>query len=323
VQDYAATTDFARRLSGGDIEESFDADYFSRRHADFVQITGSILEADDPYWQRESSDERRGGASCGAGLVEDTPELADVRGHLFCELYFGTEDGPTSRRDLRVMEAYQSRLLLEPRRFQAGKKAQAMDAVACCFPEPTSYEVRAGRQWVLLGSQTGLQHHIGVGAGGRCEPSCQAYDQKKEGRALEVSCNENCADEAGDLVVGAALEHDDDGECSGDVCDQLCVVDGADIPLGPDHPKAACVLQSLHTRFAVYRGRQPSERDMTFSWQLVGGFGSLSLSLSAARASKPARLVPIPGLNSVAVADSGTAGLSLVRTETLGLRVIR
>ena len=82
------------------------------------------------------------------------------------------------------------------------------------------------------------------------------------------------------------------------------------------------MFQGRPSRFAVYRGLQPSVRDMQFTWQLRGGFVPLAVTISRANNSLPEKLQFIPGLQTVAVVDGGTAGLGLVRLDLLANRPI-
>lgn len=93
-----------------------------------------------------------------------------------------------------------------------------------------------------------------------------------------------------------------------------CVVDDPRGGVGADQE---CVLARGATRFAIYRGREPSTRDMQFNWQLRGGFAPLTIVLSRANNSLPERLRFIPSLETLMVVDGGTAGLGFVSLATL------
>jgi hypothetical protein len=54
---------------------------------------------------------------------------------------------------------------------------------------------------------------------------------------------------------------------------------------------------------------------MQFSWQLRGGFVPLTITVSRSNNSLPQKLQFVPGLQTVLVADGGTAGLGVVRLD--------
>jgi hypothetical protein len=271
-----------------------------------VQIQNDFPADDSDYWQGSQ------GRTCGAALAESTQETNALTGRRFCELWFGTTEAPTSRRDLRVREAYQNKLSVEPR--LAGQPTEILtQLVGCCFPEISDYTVRAGQQWVLRGSSRGFQHSIVADPdSGRCVQSCDPAVQGRSSRALEISCGSNCPKAADGLpVIGLAAETGDFGQ------DRACVVADPTGGVQPGQPGSECVFQQGGTRFAIYRGRTASARDMQFSWQMRGGFLPLSILVSAGGNSLPDKLRFIPSLQTVMVVDGGTAGLGLISLGTL------
>ena len=86
----------------------------------------------------------------------------------------------------------------------------------------------------------------------------------------------------------------------------------------PGGPGSACVFENLLARFAIYRGRSPSVRGMTFSWQTAGGFLPLVGALTAASSNvMPQHLAYLPELQSIALVDAASLGLSLMSLDTL------
>jgi hypothetical protein len=83
-----------------------------------------------------------------------------------------------------------------------------------------------------------------------------------------------------------------------------------------------CIFQQGAARFALYRGREPSVRDMRFTWQLRGGFVPLTVALSRGSNSLPEKLSFVPQLGSLLVVDGGTAGLGYINLTTLSNRPI-
>ena len=85
---------------------------------------------------------------------------------------------------------------------------------------------------------------------------------------------------------------------------------------------SSCVFQSLTLRFAVYRGRQPSERDMSFEFRVSGGFVPLSASLltvGGTTSVSPQSLEYVPQLAALAVADGAQKGLTFIALDNVGV----
>ncbi len=268
-----------------------DLDAFARLHADYVQITSEIPEEDDVYWETAT----RG---CGGDAANS---------FYACEEAFGTPEEPQRARDLMILEAYQGRLVVAPRGVD-GEDAQAvLDLLDCCFGgEALEYRVRAGHQWVLSGSGSGAQHHV-VARGGdlRCVYDCNPRRQLLTSRALEIVTAE-ALDPAEDSGVESCAE----GECL------VCVLDEP----GPVSPGSPCVFDGLTTRFAVYRGRRRSERDMAFTWQYSGGFVPLAASLATTSVDvSPLSMTFVPQIQELAVTDGSSQGLLFVSLESIAV----
>jgi hypothetical protein len=300
VQDVAATREFADRFLPN--ASSKDLAAFAAGHADYIQLSSDFPEEDDDYWQSAE------GLQCGASVPREDQSVQALTGHRFCELWFGSKDVPTTRRDLRIREAFENHILVEPRRGRESADL-LLDLVACCFPEPMTYRVRAGQQWILQGSSSGFQHDMIVESdSNRCVHDCNPLKQRRNARALEISCNgdETCFDSAGQPIIGLAANTSESGK------DLACIIADPKGGVTAESAGSECIFRGLNTSFAIYRGRNPSSRDMRFSWQLRGGFTPLTVNLSFAGDSVPERLRFVPGLGRVLVADAGTAGLSLI-----------
>jgi hypothetical protein len=92
-------------------------------------------------------------------------------------------------------------------------------------------------------------------------------------------------------------------------------------PIEPGDPDGSqCIFENLTSRFVVYRGDQPSIRDMSFTWSTTGGFSPLAMSLATQSSSvNPQSMVYIPELGFLAVVDGSTLGLSLFDLNSLGV----
>lgn len=309
VQDSDLTRSVGEELGVSDEDQAS----FVRRHADYAQLTGALLEEDDPYWA-----DPEGGASCGSAFFEDQADsAARLVGRPFCGEFFGPPELPSSGRDLRIVEASEDRLLVEPRDYNPlentpTRRRQLSEFAACCFPGLTTYQVRAGHQWVVRGSATGLAHSVTTDPESlRCVRDCSPLVQRQQGRAFEISCSEDCpTDERGRPPIGYARP----GE------DFACVVDSVAGGIEPGEPGAECVFQSITTRFAMYRGLRSSSgapasrRDMRFRWRFSDGFTPLAIQLTSVdrRLSTPRSLHLLPDINQLIVSDGSARGISLI-----------
>ncbi len=303
VQDMAVTSARGVELQVA----SSDLGAFARRHADYVQVAGALLPDDDEYWQTER------GTSCGRDLFQLSREDA-LAGRALCEQFYGPVDVPTTERDLRIVEAFEDVLVVEPRSFDptrntGRRRREMLEFLSCCFPEPVFYQVRAGAQWLVRGSLTGAPHPIDTDPESRrCVRSCDPLVSKLNSRAFEISCGEGCpTDATGRSGVGPAVPGQD----------FACVVNDYSDGIDPDEPGAECVFQSLTSRFAIYRGQQPSSREMRFRWQLQSGFVRLSTSVTGNSSSVPLSLVPVPQLEQLVVPDGTASGLTLLAPRNL------
>ena len=286
---------------------------FARDHADYVQITAPILDQDEPYWQGD-------GAACGAELFQGSEDSSRVlRGRPLCDEFFGAPELQNTNRDLRILEATEDRLTVEPRLQQpssAQRRRQLLQFVSCCFPEPSSFVVRAGNQWVVRGSSSGVAHHVKADAGGRCVNDCNPLTQRLNSRVFELSCSSNCPIDPLDDLHRPAVGLAGPG-------DFVCVVDDTTGGIEPNEPGSQCVYQSITTRFAIYRGRSETKRDTRFRWLLSDGFGSLAISLTTAdrNVSTPRSLLALPEIGQLLVTDGTALGLTTVAISSLNLTV--
>jgi hypothetical protein len=291
-----------------------ELDDFSKRHGDYVEITSELLDDEDPYWTRAP------GRSCGS---EYQSGGASLRGRSVCELFFGTAELPDRHRELAVVSAFSDRLLVEPRHFDSRAERDAvLDLVECCFPSGVEFRVRAGQQWVVR--QAGvLRHAIETNLETlACEQSCSPLRRRLTGRVFELSCDGPDCDTGSDAqpAIGPSSfvgRPDVDESIAEESRSSACVLDAH--PVGgvqPNGPGSECIFDGLSARFAIYRGQLPSERGMRFSWTTVGGFAPLSVDLFAAAdyrtTTMPEKIVYVPAINRLAIADGGSTGLFFV-----------
>ncbi len=271
------------------------ADAFANRHADYVQLSAE-LDEDDPYWER-------GGRAC----VNDT-------GFRGCQRLFGTLDDPRSYRDLTVLEAHRDRLLLSPRAEYPDGVGALWEEVACCFPSPIAYVIRGGRQWVLRGSVDGFQHRVAEGESGRCELTCDPRRARSHGRVLEISADPACGSASGiRCPIGRATA--DDVACVVPAGSDGLEFEVESIPRG-------CFADRSTARFGIYRGGEPSERDMSFSWEVTGGFRPLRANIASTISGTsvlPQAIRHVEQSDRLVVVDGIAGGLSLLSLSTLRL----
>jgi hypothetical protein len=274
-------------------------------HADYVQITGDFLPDTDVYWSLGA------GKSCTNAFSAATARAA-------CVDEFGSIDNLAAlknTRDLSIVSAFGDHLVV------ASRFGNPVDDVKCCFPTGTAYTVRASHQWVLSSaalSSVNAQSDIAAGAGGRCVHTAACDPRKKyfHSRVFEVC-------DAGPTPPDGTPDAD---KCVPGAANVGCMRAFSDTngaskgPIEPGGEGSQCIFENLTSRFVVYRGAQPSIRDMSFSWSTTGGFSPLAMSLETqSSAVNPQSMVYIPELGYLAVVDGSTLGLSLFDLNSLGV----
>jgi hypothetical protein len=290
---------------------------FGPAYADIVQITSDFTDS-DPYWTTPD------GSAC--ALDTET----GVSGIAGCRNYFGITDNFKSNRDWQITEAYQDRVIFQPVGDTAKDAAQAIANLRCCFPGTVMYTIRARNQWLFRGQQP--MNNIVPGPGNRCviEDTCSHRKQHLRNRIIEISssawqcdsqdppeCKCILPDTSGDCAIGRAAASD--VACivpSNDAVNPTNYTTGSN-PLGQ-----GCVFDSLKARFAIYRGTNPSVRDMSFNWQVTGGFVPYQLNLAnrlTGSAIMPQSLIPAPNLNALFVVDGVSGGVFQIIMDPFGI----
>jgi hypothetical protein len=342
IYDHAAMTDYAVEVLG---MKPAAAQAFAagppgdpaQGHADYVQITGDFPSLTDPYWQSA-----RG--LLGGGRQE-------------CLNVFGPPPGQVDDlqvgRDFAIAQAFQDHLMLRPRHpplvtanlaqyeegtpeYEAEKalleeQVAARDAyfdkvryyVAYCFPSGVRYTVRGSRQWVLANGAPAWLHDtvVDYANGNHCVRDCNPRKRWFRSRVFEIATTDTCG--PGHTVEAC----NDSGVGLGTASDGACRYD----PIGPDGPRGVsldepggasnCIFENLTSRFAVYRGKEPSLRDMTFTWDQTGGFYPLLGSLAAqSTVVLPQSLAYVSEFESIAVVDGASLGLSFMTLDSLTIQ---
>jgi hypothetical protein len=306
----------------GEKELGLDAavlDAFAEGHTDYVQVTDGFPALQDSYWLSERGQDCGGRSAC-----FDVFGRADVR------------DLDPSR-ELRIEKAYQDRLVVSPRSdlTSAAERCTRCDAdpasPACtvdgvpkdkvtllwehCFPGGMRYTVRASKQWVLRSARALHDVTASLEPGSsppayECVRDCSPRTRLLRSRAFEISSSVDCLG----LGCGVGVAPEGDAVCTFDATPRENGSQG----VVPGEKGSECVFENLLARFAIYRGRAPSVRGMTFSWQTAGGFLPLVGTLTTASAAvMPQHITYLPQYQSFAVVDAATLGLSLLSLDTL------
>jgi hypothetical protein len=302
----------ARLMSGAD-DETLDS--FAGRHVDYVEITQHLLDSDDRHWAQSP------GKGCGAQYQASNEKQP---GRQVCERFFGSAELPDRHRELRLVRAFNDRLVVEPRAYDSRAERDAvLELVECCFPAGVEFRVRASQQWVRRADDQ-LSHPMQTNPETlACERGCSPLQANRDGRIFEIACDgDACANTPERApAIGPSRFPDQGDQGDADYAEQsraiACIID--EHPVGgvqPGGPGSQCVYESLTARFAIYRGLSPSERGMQFRWTTIGGFRPLSVDLFGVNqfqtTTMPEKLLYVPQINRLAVADGGTSGLFFV-----------
>lgn len=262
---------------------------FASTHTDTLQITSDFSD-DDPYWASSA------GAAC---ALDRATGVSGIEG---CRSYFGETDDFKSTRDLQIKEASYNELVLATK----DGSQQTERNIHCCFPGTIQYTVRASNSWVLRDSRP--MSKLKQGINNRCVPDCDPRKARLRTRAFEIfSTDTNCVSTP---TAGKQLCPIGAPPATGAVC----VIADSTKAVGPDSAQlpAGCIFDSLKARFALYSGLALSVRDMTFTWQVTGGFVPYQFSLSnnvTGSSVMPQSVTYAPNLNGFLVVDGVSGGV--------------
>lgn len=289
-------------------------DRFGERHSDYLQITSELLDEEDSYWEED-------GQACLDGLLDELdPSVIDRNADAFgsCDSLFGDGDAEdlVPARDFEIRRAYQGRLEVFPRRARGSQADAIVRLIQCCFPDPLLYRVRAGNQWVVRGESTGFRHSVRavpVVENGRteylCARDCSPLKRGQDGRAFELSSTscENTNPETSRCGVGPRTEDD-----------VICAYDSERGEVSATGTGSECIFADLNRRFAVYRGLEPTQRGMTFGFEVTGGFASQTVALTEQNSNVvlPVSIVSVPTFGQLGIVDSQNRGLMMLDLRT-------
>jgi hypothetical protein len=297
---------------------------------DYVEITDDVLPQTDGYWSID------GGTTndCWDGDLKDgsDPNIASKR-YSFCSQTFGEygSDADTHLlRDMPILEAHDDYLVVgrfgwvptDPsgatilesttNRVAVGDgdptNKPFLRAVQCCFHNQAAFKVRAGGEWLTVGT-IGMLSHI------RADPQtkrCVVWDDPRlallNSRAFEVpwsTAAESCAPRLNSLPIER------------------------DSPLAMRNPMFSFVMWSGCNPTVAdggapltgYLDHTSTLRDQVWRFSARGGYApiSLSLAMGATTFASPQAMRFLAPIGQIAVVDGAQQGLMLLDLNTLGL----
>ncbi len=153
------------------------------------------------------------------------------------------------------------------------------DFVRCCFPFLPTYTVRGSSQWVVTGSGSGFLHAVVPDPStGRCIDTCDPSRSLYGGRAYELDPK----------------------------TDPIPTFD------------APSAFRNPLMQFVIWKGTEPSQRDMNFAFTTLNGFYPVLVNLASTSSYiQPASMRYVPQIGQLAVADGAAQGLILVNVGSM------
>jgi hypothetical protein len=312
--------------------------------SDYVELVDDLLPEGDPYWATPSSSQPGQEQDCWDGALADpdgtaypSPQ-ADNRYNLCANEYGwdGEDAAPEGNqsvadiklgRDFPILEAYDDHLVLG--RFgwlpQDASNAQVVEQTnnrvvvgpdpsnapylrfaRCCFHHQATFKVRTGGEWLTVGSETGLLHHVQADPStNRCVLACNAADALENARAFDIPWGTPSA-KMGSTGTG-------------------CTPPSA-LPAGLDRNSVLAMRNPMFS-FVMWSGCTPltgndhteTARDLVWKFSMRGGFSPVTVSISqnTTTAVLPQSMRFIDSLGQLAVVDGAQQGLVLIDLNTL------
>ncbi len=296
VEDYGIA-----RKTGQDsfkLSDPGQLDRFAQDHADFVVFTGDF-DSTDPYWAKAANQKKY------------CPDTTDP--YRDCVSWFGTRKDKKTTREFTIRESQNDDLVIAPR--DVDSPDLWVEHAQCCFRNVAAYEVRAGKQWVVKGASL-LSQMNGGGENQACTKDTSQRRSKLRSRVFEIaSASDLCKQDettgkpsSKDCAIGAA-------DPAVDVCVTAEASRGIWSELDSGVLPAECLFNALKGRFAIYRGQQPSVRDMAFKWTISGGFAPLGASIASSTVGLnvlPMDMVYSESMDAFVIVDGASGGLNLV-----------
>lgn len=289
VVDHDAARLIGARILGVDasttdtnIQETLDN--WAAQHADHLQITNELIDEADPYWT--------------------SPE--GTCSYVACRATFGTAANPSQYREFPIVNAYEDGVTLESVNIidKTDPDQKRPITPKCCFSSMLlSYQVRASRTWLAMGSGSGFQHHMTVAA--EDTPRGKAYRCVEAGidRTTGAVCDNSLQ-----LRNGRVYQYEWRSALIGKKDP-----DGNQIQDDHFALTSKYLFRNSQMMFGVRSGDTPSVRDMYFFWHMQGGFYGLEVSVGRGSALvAPQSLKLVPSTGELMISDGSLQGLVLV-----------
>lgn len=284
---------------------------FTGRLGDYVQLSDAILDVSDPYWREPNA--------CWAGINDPrAPNLennaSSTLRHDYCAQVFGERENPPLSRDFPIVEAYDDRLVLgtydAARRITKGNTA-ALRAMQCCFHNQVRFGVRAGGEWMTIGSGAGYLHHVVADATTlRCGQSCSARESLLNARSLPLPRPQNQTFLPA-LVPSAKPPRPPYLDPEGN----QVFVPSTRIPRN-----SSLAFRNPIFSFVTWNGAGAPTRDLTWKFTTIGQLSSQAVNLAASSTRvSPQSMRYIDGFGQMAVVDAADQGLVLIDLNNVTL----
>ena len=265
-----------------------------------MQIADNLLPPEDPYWGESGND-------CWDPALQGTAQTR----HDSCLATFGPADDPTnlsSERDFPVLEAYDDRLVIGRYGHPEGELPSTttrevvgsdpgnpafLKQMRCCFHHQVQFHVRAGGEWIAVGSSVGHLHHLTKDANGACVQSCSPRETLLNARS-------------------PGLPRPADA-----------------MTVAPPDRNSVLALRNPMFAFLIWNGvridpktNRPVDatppRDVVWRFTTRGQFTPLAINLAATTtALSPQSMLFIPSLQQLAIVDGSSQGLILIDLSTV------
>jgi hypothetical protein len=292
---------------------------------DYIQVEDNLLPQTDPYW---SSDPGAGAANdCWVGFYPGTTTaITDPtdRYNACNEVFGNAGDEALISRDFPILEAFDDGLVIsrfyypdiksypvagttQNRQIAPADESNvyAMKELACCFHNQTTFNVRAGGEWLATGSSSGYLHHITRDpTTTRCVTSCDPEKALLNARDIGVAA---ATGPSADAAPATAPDRDS--------------------PLAMRNPTFAFFIEHPFVADPAYSALQPFDggtplvaarppRDLAWQFALQGQLTALSINLAATNSSvSPQSMLFIPSLGQLAIVDGSQSGQGLILVD--------
>jgi hypothetical protein len=136
-----------------------------------------------------------------------------VQGQSFCQYWFGNSATPCNR-ELEILDARDGQLTLrtvpDPTRCGGdGDSGHQRDALLCCYPQVTQFNVRPAGAWTVVGTRAGFLHNVVADPNDPQQHCVTSNDRYPTGRAYE---NQVYASPAFTLQIASGTTTDANGQ---------------------------------------------------------------------------------------------------------------